>query len=84
MGLLGKGKGEKIRDLENDVASLHVKLDILKRNDVILQQQFEELQTVIKELAGAQETPERISTWGNAKTIPIQHKTYTTLAGANK
>lgn len=83
MALFGKNKSERIRDLENDVANVHIKFDNLKRKNVILEQQVEALQTTIKELAGAQETPERISTWGNAKTIPIQHKTYA-LVGANK
>jgi prefoldin subunit 5 len=69
MALFGKGKGEKIRDLENDVASLRVGISILH-------EQFEALQTTIKELTDTQKTPERISTWGNAKTIPIQHDSY--------
>ena len=84
MGMFGKNKSERIRDLENDVANLHVKFDNAKRQNIILERQIEVLQTIIKELADIKETPERISTWANAKTIPVQHKTYTLLAGANK
>lgn len=83
MALFGKNKSERIRDLENDVASLHVKLDNLKRKNASLEKQIETLHANIDKL-GNTKTPERISTWGNAKTIPIQHKTYTTLVGANK
>jgi hypothetical protein len=72
MGMFGKNKSERIRDLENDVANLHVKFDNAKRQNIILERQIENLQIAL-------EYKDKIKVYlpkSAAKNVPVQLTNY--------